>query len=66
MSNVFNYQSKLEFLFTAYLNKQQLSSKTITNYKSDLRYFFAWLIENFNQTEVIVDKIKNPQDYTNL
>lgn len=46
-SNSLNYQSEIQSAFTAYLRESGASSKTITNYLSDLRSFMTWYTNSY-------------------
>jgi len=48
--------------FSAYLTGQQLSSVTIKNYLSDIRYFIDWYVTNFdNSSSLTIDQQITPQ-----
>jgi site-specific recombinase XerD len=60
MSNVLNYQSKLEAFFETVLINSGKSTKTKTNYKSDLNHFLNWISKLFVKLEIYP---KNESDF---
>ena len=43
LSNVLNYQALFDQEFSMFLQEQGASVKTKTNYRMDIRHFFAWI-----------------------